>query len=325
VTGSGLFLCGAGNPDGVRLALRINAAAHRWDHLVLLDDNPTTHGRAVLGVVVAGAFDLLRQADTRRDETTSLVTRTTQRRWAARERIAEFGLRPATLISPTVDTLGAEAADDVVVYPGAELGVEVRLGRSSAILVGATVGHESVVGECCIVGPGAVLNARVRLGEGAYVGSNAVILGAGTVVTDDVPAGATVAMSPAEVIPNSSPFRRDSRSTTEPGAAAAQAHNGDPLMLVKRAWLEVLRKADVSVTVNFFEAGGDSLGAIRVVNRLRSLSGNQVTLVDFYRFPTIGSLANHLGGRVAVETRAQRRMDARQRLAVPSTDSPLRP
>lgn len=302
---SRLFLCGAGNPDGVRLALRINAAARRWDRIVLLDDDPVTHGRVVLGVEVDGPFELLRQADTRCDETASLVTRTTRRRWAARDRIAQFGLRAATLISPSVDTLGAETAGDVVVYSGAELGVEARVGRSSAVLVGARVAHEAAVGECCVVGPGAVLNARVRLEEGAYVGSNAVILpevtvgawatvGAGAVVTEDVPANATVVSSPVEVVPGLSRPDVESRPSTLPIEPAAPVPQGDPAVLVKQAWVEVLGHRDVSGTVNFFEAGGDSLAAIRVVTRLRDLGGLRLTLVDFYRFPTIGSLANHL-------------------------------
>ena len=333
MSGGRLFLCGAGNPDGVRLALRINAADHRWDRLVLLDDNPATHGHAVLGVEVTGTFELLREADTRCDESASLITRTTRRRWAARDRIATHGLRAATLISPAVDTLGAETSDDVIVYSGAELGVESRVGRSSAILVGARVGHESIVGECCVVGPGAVLNARVRLEEGAYVGSNAVILpevtigawatiGAGAVVMDDVPAGAVVVVSPAEVVRGGAPREVGGSPSTPLGEPAASVSHGDMTVLVKQAWLEVLRQRDVSATVNFFEAGGDSLAAVRVLKRLQNLDGVRLTLVDFYRFPTIESLAHHLSTHRAVEANAQRRMESRQRLVPAARATP---
>lgn len=297
-----LFLCGAGNPDGVRLALRINERAHRWGRVVLLDDNPATHGRRVLGIVVDGGLELLRGADNRRDETANLITRTTRRRLAARQRIAGFGLPPATLISPGVDTLGADTAGDVVVYSGTELGVGTRIGQGSALLVGATLGHEAVVGEGCILGPGAVLNARVRFEEGAYIGSNAVVLpdvtvgawatiGAGAVVMEDLPAGATVAVSPPEVILERPP------STQAAPPAVAPVYHGDPTRLVTHAWLEVLNKNEVRRTENFFDAGGDSLSALRVLSRLRTLGGFQVSLVDFYRFPTIGSLAAHLGSR----------------------------
>ena len=44
-----LFLCGAGNPEGVRLAIRINERERRWSRIVLLDDDRGKQGR-VLGI-----------------------------------------------------------------------------------------------------------------------------------------------------------------------------------------------------------------------------------------------------------------------------------
>ncbi|HJV35314.1 hypothetical protein, partial [Geomonas sp.] len=58
-----LYLCGAGNPEGVRLALSVNAVRQRWERLLILDDDPSKHGRSLLGVEVAGPFSLLEKAD----------------------------------------------------------------------------------------------------------------------------------------------------------------------------------------------------------------------------------------------------------------------
>jgi len=40
-----LYLCGAGNPEGVRLARKINRARCRWDRIVVLDDDPSKLGQ----------------------------------------------------------------------------------------------------------------------------------------------------------------------------------------------------------------------------------------------------------------------------------------
>ena len=45
-----LYLCGAGNPEGVRLALNINKAQNRWDQIVILDDDHSKHGQSIVGV-----------------------------------------------------------------------------------------------------------------------------------------------------------------------------------------------------------------------------------------------------------------------------------
>jgi len=52
-----LYLCGAGNSEGVRLAQQINARHPRWDHIVLLDDDPAKLGSERLGVPVVGRID----------------------------------------------------------------------------------------------------------------------------------------------------------------------------------------------------------------------------------------------------------------------------
>jgi sugar O-acyltransferase (sialic acid O-acetyltransferase NeuD family) len=206
-----LYLCGAGNPEGVRLALTINRRHSRWDRIALLDDDPSRHGQSTLGVEIAGSFDLLGRHSTGTVTGASLVARTTARRWLARERIEGYGHPLARLVHPGVDTAGVELGEDLVVYQNAVLGPEVVIEDSTVVFMAGVVGHGSHVGRCCVVGPGAVINARARLGEGVYVGTNATVLpevdvgpwatiGAGTVVMRSVPAGATVMGVPAKVV-----------------------------------------------------------------------------------------------------------------------------
>ena len=206
-----LYLCGSGNPEGVRLALTVNRAQNRWERIIILDDDPSKHGQSILGVEISGPFTELEQADKASSEVANLVTRKTKGRQSVLRKIQAYGLPLATLIDPGVDTLGVNFGRDITVYPTAYLCANASLGEGSVVFMGAIVGHGSRLGRCCVVAPGAVINARVELGEGVYIGTNASILpdlkigpwatvGANSAVVQDVPTGATVMGVPAQVL-----------------------------------------------------------------------------------------------------------------------------
>ena len=131
---STLYLCGAGNSEGVRLALRINQKQARWNRIVVVDDDEAKHGRTILGIDIVGSFDMLGQADPGSSEVANLVARTTVKRFSARRKIQSYGLPFATMIDPDVDVSGAEFARDVVVYQHAIVGPEVWVDEGSVIL-----------------------------------------------------------------------------------------------------------------------------------------------------------------------------------------------
>lgn len=59
-------------------------------------------------------------------------------------------------------------------------------------------------------------------------------------------------------------------------------------------WKEVLQRDDIGVSDNFFELGGDSLLAMRVSSRIRSVLGRQVPLRRLFDHPTIAALSGCL-------------------------------
>jgi sugar O-acyltransferase (sialic acid O-acetyltransferase NeuD family) len=223
-----LFLCGAGNSEGVRLALTIHQQRSRWDRIVLLDDDSAKHGQSLLGVEIVGAFDLLEEVDPTAAEVANLVARTTQGREKARKRIASFGVPFASLVSPDVSTFGATLPQDIIVYQNATIGPEARIGEGSVVFMGGVVGHESRLEPCCVVASNAVINARVEMGRGVYLGPNATVIyevaigpwstiGAGSAVIQDVPARATVVGVPGEV--------RSSTARPVPGRRSSSARS----------------------------------------------------------------------------------------------------
>lgn len=311
-----LFLCGVGNGEGIRLALTINRACPRWQRIVLLDDDPSKHGTMRLGLEVAGPISHLAGVDASRSEVVNLVTRTTDGRARAQEKIGRHGIPFTSLIHPGVDLFGAEVASDVTIYQHASVGAEARIGSASVLLIGAVAGHGARIGRGCVIAPNAVINARVTVEDRAYVGSNASILpdlrigagatiGANCMVYADVPEGAT-AMGVAAQILGATPRHTPSDSSGvhglladlpgDPAARSAGASSANIEAVIKKALLQVLGAGDLDRSGNFFELGCNSLKALELSQHLRFLLGQEVHIVDIYRFPTVPALAAHLTG-----------------------------
>lgn len=307
---STLFLCGAGNSEGVRLALAVNAERRAWDRLVLLDDDPAKGGLELLGVPVAGSLTLLADADPTHDHVVNLVARTCDRRAAMEMKIAAFGLRFASLVHPSVETSGTTLEEGATVYSRATVGPEVRVGSGSIVFMGAVVGHETTVGHGCVIAANAVLNARVRLEDRVYVGSNATIvpevtigagatIGVGSAVLTDVPAGATALGVPAEILRAAQPAARPTATFHLEQHATDSASRRELSARVARVWQATLHLDQVGPDQNFFDLGGTSLVACHLADALRDATGHPVCLVDIFRFPTVSALVGHLAAGTA--------------------------
>ncbi len=60
-------------------------------------------------------------------------------------------------------------------------------------------------------------------------------------------------------------------------------------------WKEVLELKEVGINQNFFEIGGDSLSAIKLISLINLKYNAQTTIKTLFDMPTIGELAVHLG------------------------------
>lgn len=59
-------------------------------------------------------------------------------------------------------------------------------------------------------------------------------------------------------------------------------------------WQEVLKVETVGIHDNFFDLGGHSLRIIQLRNKLQSILGKEISIVELFTYPTVNSLAEHI-------------------------------
>ena len=319
---STLFLCGAGNAEGVRLSLRVNEKESRWEKIIILDDDKEKVGNSILGVRVEGAFEMMKQADKNNSEVVNLVARTTTKRYTASQKIKEYGLPIVSLIDPNVDTWGVEYRGDITIYQNVTFSAGAFIDEGSVVFTGSVVGHGCKVGKYCVIAPGAVMNARVEIDDGVYMGTNSSILpdlkvgawatiGINSAIIQNVPEGATAMGVPAEIVmmPNVLPIQnitwkreRINQSIILPKATAKRPKLNtifkEPQTEIEKAVLEifsqVLKIDKIGIDDNFFDIGGHSLSAIQIAFQLKKKFNVNIPLQTFFDLPTIAGLSNKI-------------------------------
>lgn len=128
-------------------------------------------------------------------------------------RLTELGGTPISAVHPSAHVGPAVTHDDgLIVFPGACLTTNVRLGRHCHVNVNSSISHDCRIGDFVTVSPGSVVCGAVEIGDRTYVGANACIIqnltlgadvtvGAGAVVSSSLLAPGTYVGVPARISP----------------------------------------------------------------------------------------------------------------------------
>ena len=94
------------------------------------------------------------------------------------------------------------------------------------------------------------------------------------------------------------------------------AAEGDLEETIATIWQDILSLDTVGVETNLFDLGANSLMMVRASSRLGDALGRKVSLVEMFGYPTVRSLAAHLGAgdgdEEATLTQSQDRAEARR-------------
>lgn len=188
-----------------------NAAWKEWDVLGFLDSDPKLAGSKVGGVPVLGGDDWCH-----RDKDGSVHYVCAIGNPKVRSRVVEklSGTRGkfATIVHPEVRVPeSVEIGAGTVVMAGTRFTSDAKIGSHVVLYLNCSITHDVSIGEFCMIGPGCNLAGACRLEMGVELGIGVsvlplrrigawAIIGAGSVVIDDIPANSTAVGVPCRMI-----------------------------------------------------------------------------------------------------------------------------
>lgn len=213
-----LVLLGAANPETKRMILSIRRTRPDFEVLGFLDNDPAKKGTEFHGFPVFGGFEELdRFAGDDDVRFVNLITGSTKTRFETSRTMAQRGCRFTNFLHPSIDLTMTTLGVGNYLQENVIIQAEVAIGNNSSIHIGTLVGHETTIGHSVFLAHGCSISGSVTIGDGVFMGTHATVLprlrigkwatvGAGAVVTRDVPDYATVIGSPAKVIKIAEPL-----------------------------------------------------------------------------------------------------------------------
>jgi sugar O-acyltransferase (sialic acid O-acetyltransferase NeuD family) len=189
-----------------------SAPAPVFEPIGYLDDDPAKHDTLVGGVPVLGPLSAWTEYPEASFVNGINGVELTKRK---AQILGDLGIpdeRWTSVVHPSaiVSTM-ARLGTDVVLLANVTVNSDVRISDHVMVLPNSVISHDATVEDFCYITPGVVLAGYVHLEAGAYIGAGAAVrhrvtvgagavVGMGSVVLNDVPAGSTVAGSPARAL-----------------------------------------------------------------------------------------------------------------------------
>ncbi|MEY2688048.1 MAG: hypothetical protein RL375_2246 [Pseudomonadota bacterium] len=207
-----LYLLGAANPETLRMLAAVQRHTPNLTVGGFIDNDPAKAGTTFFGYPVLGGVDKV--PDLARDPNAAfvnLITGSARTRYETGRALVQAGARLTNFIHPGVDLTMTRLGVGNYIQEAVILQAGVTVGDNSSLHMAAIVGHESTIGHSVFVAHAVSISGCCDIGDGCFIGTNATILprvkigrwvtiGAGSVVTRDVPDHAVVVGNPGRVI-----------------------------------------------------------------------------------------------------------------------------
>ena len=208
-----LVIVGAGGLGREVLATvrACNEVNKRWNVVGFLDSNPQLAGREVAGLRVLGDDDWGHKNNDSALRFFCAIGNSEGRAQVV-EKLSAMKCRFASVVYPGVRIPeSVEIGAGTVIMAGTQFTADAKIGAHSIIYLNCSITHDVAVGDFCLIPSGCNLSGGVVLETGVQLGTGVSILpgcrigewakiGAGSIVTNDIPARSTAVGTPCRVI-----------------------------------------------------------------------------------------------------------------------------
>jgi len=212
-----LVIYGAGGfaREVLELVRDINSAANEWEIVGFLSDDADSWGKVLNDLPILGGEAALDAHPAGINVVLGVGNPTTKRKLTERLRVRRVSwpsLRHPNVVMSARVSIGF----GVVITAGNILTTDIRLDDFAMINLACTIGHDCVIGRYSTISPGVNVSGNVHVGEGCDIGTGSSfvqgvtlgewsVLGAGAVVSKNLPANCTAVGVPARAIKEREP------------------------------------------------------------------------------------------------------------------------
>lgn len=205
-----LVIIGSGDTgrEIIGLVDRINNKEKIWNIIGFVDD--ACQSEAIEGIPVLGSVSWLNKYNKDVYVVCAIGNGITKNKIITQ--ITNEKIKFATLIDPTVQIhKGSRIEEGCIIYANVVLAINTVIGKHVYISFSSTIGHDTIIEDCSSIYPGCNLSGCVRVEENCVIGTGSkiiqglqigrnTVLGAGTVVINDVDSEVVAVGNPAKII-----------------------------------------------------------------------------------------------------------------------------
>lgn len=202
-----LVIIGAGSLGVMALDAALNEGNYSLNQIVFIDDSKDLD-ETIHGIPVIGGIDVINTLESKKFDFVIAISNNKVRK----DLVEKYDLTYVNIVHPSaVVSCFAELGIGNIIMPNVSIDPNVKINNHVIINKNNSIGHDSILNNYSQVSPGSSFGGYTNLEEGVFIGLGTKILpnikvgkfstiGAGAVVTKDIPDNSTAIGMPAKVI-----------------------------------------------------------------------------------------------------------------------------